>query len=220
MDCRTTLDQGIQTREAIDRALLRVNTCIPGVVDAFDPATQLVKVVPAVQMRVVVDGREQFITLPPLVNAPLVFPFASVAGFALTLPVRSGDPCLILFSQRAIDNWLERGGVQPPEEGVGSRHHDLTDALVLMAPSPLPGVLGSWQTDAIELRNRARDARVTVRDDRVEAQLGAATLALTDGLIRADGGPGNPKGNVQGDCVCAYTGRPHVMISDTVRSSL
>lgn len=177
MDLRTA-DEITQLREMIDRALSRINTALPGVIDAFDAATQTATVIPAIKMRVNVDGTESFMDLPPIINAPLIFPFASTAGFALTLPVKKGDPCIILFSQRSIDNWHDKGGIQPPEEGVASRHHDLTDALVLMAASPLPDVLGAWEADGVELRNREKTTRVTVKDTTVVAAAGTSILTL------------------------------------------
>lgn len=177
MDLRTA-DKTTQIKEMIDRALSRMNTCMPGVIESFDAATQTCTVIPAIQMKVNVNGVESFVDLPPIVEAPLCYPIASGAGFALTLPIRKGDPCLVLFSQRAIDNWHQLGGVQPPEEGTGCRHHDLTDAIVLMAPVPLPEVLGAWEAEGVELRNRDKSSRVTVKDDKVEVQSGPSILTV------------------------------------------
>lgn len=179
-------DKMTQLREVIERAISRVNTCIPGIVDSFDAATQTATVLPAIQMKVNLDGETTFLNLPPIVGVPLVFPMASTAGFALTLPVRKGDPCLLLFSQRAIDHWHEHGGIQPPEDGVGCRHHDLTDALAILAPVPLNEVLGSWEANGIELRNRAKTTKATVFDSKVELQSGSAVLKVSsDGTIEA-----------------------------------
>lgn len=38
--------------------------------------------------------------------------------------------------------------------------------------------------------------------------------------IDLDGGGGSVKGVVQGNCICAYTGRPHGMVSGTVKASM
>ena len=46
------------------------------------------------------------------------------------------------------------------------------------------------------------------------------TVVKSMGGVDMDGGPGSVKGTVQGDCICAYTGKPHVMRSSTVKSSL
>ncbi len=160
-------DETSEIKEIIDRALARVNTCIPGVIDSFDGETQTATVIPAISMKTFIENKEGVLEFPPIINAPLVFPFASTAGFALTLPIRRGDPCIILFSQRSIDNWHDKGGIQPSEAGVASRHHDLTDALVFMAASPVPGVLGEWESQGIQLRNRSGTSKVTVYDNKV-----------------------------------------------------
>lgn len=165
-DLKTPL---MQARELFDSMMRRVNTCIPGRIDAFDPVTQTATVTPAVMGRFYADGVVQDVLPPPIANVPLVFPFAASAGFALTLPVQAGDPCLLVFSQRAIDNWHQLGGVQSAETGAtGARHHNINDAFALACAPPLTEVLGAWCEDGIELRNRARTVRVTVRDSGLE----------------------------------------------------
>ena len=159
----------LQAREMFDSMMRRVNTCIPGRIDSFDPATQTARVTPAIKGRFYADSQATDIQLPPVFNVPLVFPFAATAGFALTLPIQQGNPCLLVFTQRAIDNWHKLGGVQSAETGAtGARHHSLNDAFALACAPPLTQVLGSWCEDGIELRNRARTVRVTVRDDGLE----------------------------------------------------
>jgi len=161
-----------------------VNTAIPGVVDEFFPATQTATITPAIQKKIVLDGDVQLLTAPPITDVPIVFPFVSVAGFALTVPVRAGDPCLLIFSQRAVDFWHQNGGIQPPETGVESRSHSLTDAFAILAPSPLPNVLGGWEEDGIELRNRSKGSRVTLRDDVVEVVCGSCSyVAQASGTL-------------------------------------
>ena len=152
----TFADEDTKLAEMIDRALRRVNTAMPGVIESFDPATQTANVIPAIQAQVNINDKISVKDFPPIIKVPLVFPFASTKGFALTLPVARGDPCLIIFSQRPMDRWFEFGGIQSPEGAISCRHHHLTDAFAILSPSPLPGVLGDWQTDAIEIRDRDR----------------------------------------------------------------
>jgi hypothetical protein len=174
----------VERREVIDYLLSRMNTNCPGVVISFDAATQTVTVRPAIKMKIKLDGVDQYLTMPPIIKAPCIVPMASVKGFALTLPIATGDPCLIHFSQRCIDNWYEHGGVQPPETSLGTcRHHSLTDALVTFAPNPLTTVFTNWLTTGIEMRNRARDYRITVLDDALELRAGGSSFTMTDDLI-------------------------------------
>lgn len=165
----TYASEVLENRELIDRLLKRVNTALPGVISSFDPATQTCTVRPAIKARVYLDGVSQDVELPELQHVPLIFPFATTAGFALTLPVNPGDSCLLVFSQRCIDNWWANGGVQSPETGaIGARHHDINDGFAILCGGPLPSVLGAWCSDGVEIRNRARTVRLTIRDSGVE----------------------------------------------------
>ena len=175
----------VERREVIEYLLSRLNTSCPGTVRSFDPTTQTVTAQPAIQMKVVRDGITTYLDMPDIIMCPCVVPSVAIKGFALTLPISTGDPCLINFSQRCIDNWLALGGSQPPEDSPATtRHHQLTDAIVTFAPTPLPQVLTDWLMDGIELRNRARNSRVTVLDAQVEIHVAATSIVVkNDGTV-------------------------------------
>lgn len=166
--------------------MLKLNTACPGVIDSFDAETQTATVLPAIQMRTNIDNEIDYVDLPPILNVPVVFPFVETAGFALTLPIKQGDNCLLIFSQRGLDNWHQSGGVQPPEEGVGTRHHDITDALAILSPSHLGNVLGAWESDGIEIRNRAKNSRITLKDDEIVIARGSSVITVTDTEVTID----------------------------------
>lgn len=161
----------------------RLNTCMPGEIVSFDASTQMAIVQPCIKQKIFDNDAFTFRNLPQVINVPVVFPIAG--GFALTFPVKSGDPCLLVFSQRSIDNWVDSGGVQPPEQDVpGARHHDLTDAFAIIGVVPNPNKLSAWNTTGSELRNRARNNRVTVENDKVEIVSGATSITVNaDGTV-------------------------------------
>lgn len=64
------------------------------------------------------------------------------------------------------------------------------------------------------------DLTVTVSAGKCTVHIAGKTAWTSDGTIELDGGSGSPKGVVQGDCLCTYSGKPHPMISTTVKSSL
>lgn len=64
------------------------------------------------------------------------------------------------------------------------------------------------------------DVTVAVVEGKVTVTVAGKTSWTSGGGIDLDGGPGNPKGVVQGDCICPLIKRPHIMRSDTVKSSL
>jgi hypothetical protein len=129
---------------AIRTALLEVHTCMPGTVLSFSAATQTAKVQPNIARLFVGIG---YVTLPPCLDVPVVFPRGG--GYAMTFPVGAGDPCLLLFSERAIDFWFKNGGVQLPAK---PRMHSLSDAFALVGASPLTAVIPDFNASAVELR--------------------------------------------------------------------
>lgn len=174
----------VQSRELFDRMSSRLNTCLPGIIQSFDPETQTCTVTPAIMMKTYQDGISGVEQLPDIQNVPLYFPFASLGGFALTLPVRQGDTCLLIFAQRCIDNWHELGGVQPPEtEVIGARHHDMSDAFALCCAPTLVDVLENWCEDGIALRNRDNSTTITVRDIDVTVKKGNNSITVNGNEI-------------------------------------
>lgn len=158
-----------QSVELFDRLMYDVNTCIPGIVVEFYPDTQTATVRPAIKLRVISEGNaDMFEDMPAILQVPICFPFSVGSGFALTTPVTAGDPCVLVFSQRCIENWHELGGLQEPESGSASRHHDMNDAFAFVGAPSLTEVLADWLTDGMEIRNSNRTSRATVREGRVE----------------------------------------------------
>ena len=179
MDMRFAPERA-QHEELFDRLSLRLNTCLPGIIKSFDAATQTCTVTPAIMMSTYEDGVQGAEQLPDIQQVPLFFPFAVLGGFALTLPVQAGDTCLLIFSQRCIDNWHELGGVQPSESTIGGRHHDLSDAFALCCAPSLIDVLGGYATDGIELRNRTQDVSIKLTDDDVVIKKSGNIITVDD----------------------------------------
>lgn len=56
----------------------------------------------------------------------------------ITYPIKKGDECVLLFSDREIESWFINGDVNP--EGY-SRMHDLTDAVALFGIRSIPNMI-------------------------------------------------------------------------------
>lgn len=133
-------------------------TALPGIIQSFKPAEMTCVVSIPIRAWMQLPGAKQdWISMPPLVDCPVVFP--SGGGFTLTFPLVAGDECLVVFSSRCIDSWWDLGGVQNPAE---FRMHDLSDGFVLPGPHSKPRVVPSISMANVQLRNDAGTAFVEI----------------------------------------------------------
>ena len=118
---------------------------MPAIVVEYNESTQLCKVQPAFK-RSFVDGTSA--SRPIIGNVPVVFPRSSKGG--VNFPVAKDDTVLLVFSQRSMDDWKDRGGEVELDD---FRLHIITDAVAIpglftngsvINPSPSP--------DAVEVR--------------------------------------------------------------------
>lgn len=138
-------------RSGIFEYLKDVHTALPGIIDSFDAKTQLASVRPAVK-RVFrsSDGegeRLDCVELPLVIRVPVVFPSGN--GWHLTFPVKPGNECLLIFSERTIQEWRTQGGVREPSN---KRFHSLTDGIAIMGLHSEPQAIKNYSQTAIELR--------------------------------------------------------------------
>jgi hypothetical protein len=142
-------------RVQIEGRLKNVHTMLPGIIISFDAEKQTAQVQPAIQRVFSAPGPDGNplgpVNLPPCVDVPVAFPGGG--DFFLTFPVKPGDECILLFSERAIDYWYAYGGVQLPAE---YRLHDLSDAVAVVGLNSQPRKLADVQTTGAELRTRDR----------------------------------------------------------------
>jgi hypothetical protein len=168
MDLRQS-DKNTEDMIQFDRLMLGIYTMIPGIVKSFDIATNLACVQPALRMKVVIPSGVRYIDPPIIENVPVCLPHSRSAGLYITVPVLAGDECMLIFSQRAIDNFIEFGGLQnfdtpkPFDPSVTSpRHHDMTDAVCIPGIITMANLLPNWSQAAIEIRSKDGSVNVSV----------------------------------------------------------
>lgn len=140
-----TIQKGIEER------LKDLHTAMPGIIESFDPVNQIASVQPAIQ-RVFITREENKTILTPsnlpiLINVPVQFPRGG--GFSLTMPVKKGDECLLIFSERPIDDWHSSGQVKRPS---ARRFHHLSDATALVGISSVPNKIPNYDPNNMELK--------------------------------------------------------------------
>jgi hypothetical protein len=127
----------------------QIHTAMPGVIVSYNAATMTAVVQPALQgMRTMMDGTRQPVTISPIQDVPVHFPGGG--GHIFTFPVAAGDECLIIFSERSIDNWHQHGSVQQPSDW---RMHDINDAFVMVGTRAQPAVPQAVDPNTVQMRS-------------------------------------------------------------------
>lgn len=109
--------------DMIGNEIDKVNTSIPGVIQSYDAGSNRAVVVPTGK-RMFPDGRK--LDYPAIYDVPVVFPTAMGGGCGVTFPIKSGDACLVLFSQENMQAFL--GGQEVEDD---NKRFQLNDAIAI-----------------------------------------------------------------------------------------
>lgn len=127
-------------RQAINDRLASVHVMLPGKVESYDAATQKADIQPMIsRLQKTVDGEIKE-DLPVIPSVPVAFPRAG--GFKITMPVKEGDRCMLVFCERSIDVYQQSSGSRPVDPDLFLMH-DLSDAVALMGWYPDSGAAES-----------------------------------------------------------------------------
>lgn len=161
---------------------------MPGIVKSFDAESQTATVQPAIKriFKTVNEDVEILtpVDLPVLINVPIVFPRGG--GFSMTFPVAKGDECLLVFSERSIDNWHRSGGSQKP---LARRFHSISDAIAMVGLSSLPNKIPNYSSSSVQIKKDDGSCVFSLKDDngiRLENSSGYVELR-SDGKFEING---------------------------------
>jgi len=181
--------------ESARAAVAGVNVCLPATVVSYDHDEQraVVQIVPAFLRKlagaVVVDGH------PAISNVPVVFFGGGGGDYSDTWPLEVGDPGLVVFCDRSIDEWLSTGAAKT--EPQDRRRHDVNDAMFIPGHRPFADPVGPLGRDAsarvirapmLLLGSSSASAFVALAS-LVDSQLSALSTALSTWVpVANDGG--------------------------------
>lgn len=83
-----------------------MHTAIPGTILSFDKQTGRATVQPKGRIKM---SETEYLDYPRINDVPVVFPFCSSLSAGIAFPVNSGDSCILIFSEQALDFWLGKG---------------------------------------------------------------------------------------------------------------
>ena len=147
--------------QRLEKLSNRIRVACPGIVQSFDSTKQTVTVKLAIREMVSLEGKPyENLDIPILQDVPIYMPRAG--NFVLTMPVKVGDECLVVFGDNCIDSWWESGKVS---NQLDYRRHDLSDGFAIIGPWSQPRKISNYSTDSAVLRNLNNDSYVEVRDN-------------------------------------------------------
>ena len=115
-----TLEESITN--LVNTILGGVHTAIPATVKSYNDKKLLVDVQPSINSRFE-DGT--VLAQPTIYSVPVVFPRTKTA--AITFPIEKGDSVLLVFSERSLDEWIDKGNGTPED----TRRFDASDAFAI-----------------------------------------------------------------------------------------
>lgn len=128
----------------IQDTLRSLNCHQVGTIQSFNAAKQTATVSLNIKLTVAGSVKEY----PLLVDVPV---FVLGGGDrVVTIPIRKGDTCLILFNDRDMDNWFATGAPAIPSSG---RLHDLSDGLALVGFRSAANPVANYSSQDAEVRN-------------------------------------------------------------------
>lgn len=120
---------------SVDARLAELHTAIPAVVERFFQRGDLwmVDAKPVLSRRYVIDGadgerRPETKDYPVIPDVPVSYPRGG--GGYMSWPLERGDLCLLIFSERSLDRWIDSDGrtVVYPDD---ARKHHISDAVCI-----------------------------------------------------------------------------------------
>lgn len=162
-----TLEQRISRLENLLTRIMSdvksdIRVALPAKVVSFDATKQTISCIPTVRELVNLNGKVEYKDLPVLEDVPIVMPRAG--NWIITLPVKPGDECMVIFQDLCIDGWWFRGDIQNWND---LRRHDLSDAIAIFSPWSQPNVISSYITDGIELKSLDDSTKITIKEGKI-----------------------------------------------------
>ena len=151
-------------KKGVDNRLKELHTALPGFIESFDAVKQTASVQLATKRIFITDNGDTETStaeaVPVLINVPVIFPRGG--GFSFTFPIGKGDECLVVFSERSIDDWHKFGKVRTPE---ARRFHSLSDGMCFVGLSSEPNKIPNFDTANVEMKKDDGSVSIKLQAD-------------------------------------------------------
>ena len=136
-----------------------IHVALPAIITEIDYEKQTCKAQAVI--REYVDN--DYVDMPEFMDIP--FFILSGGDFAVTMPIKKDDECLIIFADSCIDSWWQCGGIQNPIE---IRNHDLSDCFAIVGFRSQSKKLDDFDSESFQIR----------RKDKVPVEISEDTITL------------------------------------------
>lgn len=164
--------------EAMSR---EIRVALPGVIQSWDSSTQTAEILISVKEKIQLDGEQEWVNLPLLVDVPLALPRAG--GHLLAIAINPGDECWVWFADMCYDASWQSGGDNNVQ--VDRRRHDLSDAFFMPTTFSQPKRIPNYPTSGIELRSDNGSSVVSV--DGGSVTVSGGSVSITGGSVSIGG---------------------------------
>lgn len=121
----------------------KIRVASPAIISEVNYEKQTLKA--QITIREYINGK--YIDIPELLDVP----FFILGGgyYSVTMPIKKGDECLIIFGDSCIDSWWQNGDVQNP---IDSRRHDLSDGFAIVGFKSQKNKLENYSDEAFQIQ--------------------------------------------------------------------
>ena len=204
------LGQSVSRMHALRSAIMQsIRVAVPAVVQSFDPgppATCVLRValkeyVQQSDPTGILNPITEIMALPLLHDCPVKLPTGG--GWNITFPIKPGDECMAVFSDAALDAWLQSGAANESTAPISQRRHSLSDAVADFGLRSTPRGLADYSTTSMQLRSD--DGTVVI-----DLAAGKITVTAPQVTVNADTAEVNASAEVK-------ITSPNVMLGSSVK---
>ena len=153
-----------------------IHTALPGEIKSYDTDKGLAVVQPKIKYTKP-DGST--LDYPEISGVPVVFPQSK--SVTIAWPVKQGDGCLLVVSERSLDYWMY--GSETDTQLL----YDLSNAIAIMGISPKGNSTMKTACDDNGVAIAAGSTKVKITPDTTKVEMGGTTLTVTSSGVTIAG---------------------------------
>lgn len=177
----------IRERTRLDRAFADIfeelikgkHTVNIGKITAFQK-TKPPKLSAQIVLKQLYEGEDEARLIAICEDCPIIYPGSG--DWWLTFPLELGDYVLLLFNERSIADWLDRGDIIEPSK---TRTFSISDAIAIAGILHDSINFDSIDDDGITLRKKDNSLYLKLREDDIVARLEDMDLIISKDEVKA-----------------------------------